>query len=137
MFKWAEILWDFTKFEIKKMLKFSAFYFDKQKSFLPKKRHEVYQVSRIVLFEINRWPLDVLTFLIHGFGKTTFERFFFLIKILQKTKTKSQKLSTRVYYKIQPYTWNYYETLHTYVLQLQWSCRNEKKKETIIKKKQR
>ena len=27
----------------------------------------MYQVSRIVLFEINRWPLDVLTFLIHGF----------------------------------------------------------------------
>ena len=28
----------------------------------------MYQVSRIVLFSTDRWPLDVLTFLIHGFG---------------------------------------------------------------------
>ena len=36
-----------------------------------------------------------------------------------KKQTKCQKLlsTTRVYYKIQPYTWNYYEKLHTYVLQ--------------------
>ena len=32
------------------------------------KKYEVYQVSRIVLFSSNRWPLDVLTFLIYGFG---------------------------------------------------------------------
>ena len=63
-------------------------------------------------------------------ARPTFERFFFLIKILQKKQRKCQKLpsTTRVYYKIQPYTWKYYETLHTYVLQLQWSCRKWKKR---------
>ena len=34
------------------------------------KKYELYQVSKIVLFEIDRWRLDVLTFLIHGFEKT-------------------------------------------------------------------
>ena len=37
------------------------------KNVLFQKKNEVYQVSRIVLFSTNRWPLDVLTFLIHGF----------------------------------------------------------------------
>jgi hypothetical protein len=32
------------------------------------KKYEVYQVSRIVLFSTDRWPLDVLTFLIQGLG---------------------------------------------------------------------
>ena len=52
---------------IKEMLKISAFYLDKQKSFIPKKKYEVYQVSRIVLISANRWQLDVLTFLIQGY----------------------------------------------------------------------
>ena len=47
---------------IKDMLKISDFYLDKQKSFIPK------NVPWIVLSSANRWPLDVLTFLIHGFG---------------------------------------------------------------------
>jgi hypothetical protein len=38
------------------------------KTFLFLKKCEVYKVSRIVLLEINRWPLYVLTFLILGFG---------------------------------------------------------------------
>ena len=47
------------------------------------KKYEVYQISRIVLFEINRWPLDVLTFLSHGFGTNnttvtiTYAQFYF------------------------------------------------------------
>ncbi len=49
------------------MLKNSTFYVDKQKSFIPKK-YEMYQVSMAVHSETNRWPLDVLTFLIHGFS---------------------------------------------------------------------
>ena len=46
------------------MLKISVFYLDK--------KYGVYQVFRfrIVLFSTNRWALDVLTFLIHGFEKT-------------------------------------------------------------------
>ena len=34
---WAEILWGFTKFFFKEMLKVSAFYFEKQKSSISKK----------------------------------------------------------------------------------------------------
>ena len=34
---WVEILWGFTKFFFKQMLKVSAFYLEKQKSFIPKK----------------------------------------------------------------------------------------------------
>ena len=45
------------------MLKFSDFYLDKQKSFIPKKN-----IPWIALFSANRWRLDVLTFLIKGFG---------------------------------------------------------------------
>jgi hypothetical protein len=39
MSEWAEILWGFTKSQINKMLKFSAFYLYKQKSFVPKKKY--------------------------------------------------------------------------------------------------
>ena len=35
--EWVEILWDFTKFYFKQMLKISAVYLEKQKSFIPKK----------------------------------------------------------------------------------------------------
>ena len=49
------------------MLKISAFYLDKQKSFIPKKKFEVYHVPWIALISAKRWRLDVLTFLIHGF----------------------------------------------------------------------
>ena len=34
---WVEILWGFTKFFFKLSLRFSAFYLEKQKSFIPKK----------------------------------------------------------------------------------------------------
>mgnify|MGYP001389114537 CR=1 FL=1 len=51
------------------MLKISAFYLDKQKSctmyILFLKEYEVYQVSRIVLLSADRWPPDVLTFLVN------------------------------------------------------------------------
>ena len=49
------------------MLTISDFYLDKQKSFIPKK-NEVYHVPWIALNSAQRWRLDVLTFLIHGFG---------------------------------------------------------------------
>ena len=35
--EWVEILWGFAKFIFKQMLKISAFYIEKQKSFVPKK----------------------------------------------------------------------------------------------------
>ena len=35
---WVEILWGFTKFNFKQMLKVSAFYLEKQKSFIPLSR---------------------------------------------------------------------------------------------------
>ena len=35
--EWVEILWGFTKFYFKGMLKVPAFYLEKQKSFIPKK----------------------------------------------------------------------------------------------------
>ena len=35
---WVEILWGFTKFFFKQILKVSAFYLEKQKSFIPKKK---------------------------------------------------------------------------------------------------
>ena len=35
--EWVEILWGFTKFSFKQMLKVSLFYLEKQKSFIPKK----------------------------------------------------------------------------------------------------
>ena len=35
--KWVEILWGFTSFNFKLNLKVSAFYLEKQKSFIPKK----------------------------------------------------------------------------------------------------
>ena len=54
--------------ESKGCWKFQLFQLDKQKSFIPEKRYEVYQVSSF--FQINRWPLYVLTLLIHSFGKT-------------------------------------------------------------------
>jgi hypothetical protein len=50
------------------MLKISAFYLDKQKSFFPKKN-----VPWIALISAKRWRLDVLTFLIHGFGQGLYE----------------------------------------------------------------
>ena len=37
LFDWVEILWGFMKFLFKQMLKVSAFYLEKQKSFIPKK----------------------------------------------------------------------------------------------------
>ena len=37
--EWVEILWGFTKFFFKQMLKFSAFYPEKQKSFIPEKKN--------------------------------------------------------------------------------------------------
>ena len=46
------------------MLKISDFYLDKQKSFILKKILGV----PIVLFSANRWPLNALTFLVHGFA---------------------------------------------------------------------
>ena len=52
--------------EIKEMLKISDFYLGKQKSFIPKKILSVpYTMNNY--FPANRWPLDVLTFLIHDF----------------------------------------------------------------------
>ena len=39
--EWAKILQVFMKFKIKQMLKISAFYLDKQKSFIPKKKWSV------------------------------------------------------------------------------------------------
>ena len=47
------------------MLKFSDLYLDEQKSFIPKK---ILSVLWITLSSANRWRLDVLTFLIKGFG---------------------------------------------------------------------
>ena len=35
--KWVEILWGFIKFNFKQMLKASAFYLEKQKSFISEK----------------------------------------------------------------------------------------------------
>ena len=42
---WVEIFWSFTKFFFEQMLKVSAFYLEKQKSFIPKK--------------IFFWPLSI------------------------------------------------------------------------------
>ena len=42
--------------EIKEMLKISAFYLDKQKSFIPKK----IEVPWIALISAKRWRIDVL-----------------------------------------------------------------------------
>ena len=36
--EWVEILWGFTKFFFKQILKFSAFFREKQKKFIPKKK---------------------------------------------------------------------------------------------------
>ena len=36
---WVEILWGFMKFNFKQMLEVSAFYLEKQKSFIPKKKN--------------------------------------------------------------------------------------------------
>ena len=47
------------------MLKISAFYLDKQKCFIPKKNIKCTMYHD---FSANRWRLDVLTFLIKGFG---------------------------------------------------------------------
>ena len=49
--EWAEILQGFTKSWIKQLLKISAFYPDKQKSFIPKK---IWSVPWIVLSSANR-----------------------------------------------------------------------------------
>jgi hypothetical protein len=50
------------------MLKISAFYHGKQKSFDPKKiRAKPSLHARIVLLVSNNWPYPVLTFLIHSF----------------------------------------------------------------------
>ena len=63
------------------MLKISAFYLDKQKSFIPKKKIEVYHVPWIALISAKRWRLDVLTFLIHGFGS---DSIFLVIKRIRQ-----------------------------------------------------
>ena len=52
---------NFTKSKTRQMLKFSAFYPEKQKSLNPPK-NEVYHFSRIVLSSTNRCPLDLITF---------------------------------------------------------------------------
>ena len=41
--EWVELLWDFTKYFFKQMLKISTFYLENQKSFFPKK---LYDLSR-------------------------------------------------------------------------------------------
>ena len=53
----------------KQILKVSDFYLDKQKKILK----EVYHVPWIVLFSADRWPLEVLTFLIHGFAPCNYQ----------------------------------------------------------------
>ena len=44
-----EILWSFTKFFFKQMLKVSTFYLEKQKSFIPKK-NELLSINKKALF---------------------------------------------------------------------------------------
>jgi hypothetical protein len=44
------------------MLNISAFYLDKQKSFIPKKKIEVYHVPQIALISAKRWQLKVRKF---------------------------------------------------------------------------
>ena len=51
----------------KRCLKFQLSILTNEKVLFLNKMYEVYHFSRIVLFSTNRWPLDVLTFLIHGF----------------------------------------------------------------------
>ena len=52
---WAElveILWGFTKFFFQKMLKVSAFYLEKQKSFIPKKICCQYQNKKALFTDL-------------------------------------------------------------------------------------
>ena len=57
---WVEILWGFTKFFFKQVLKVSVFYLEKQKSFIPKKKlsHFQYQ-NRKALFQFQ-WRFWVI-----------------------------------------------------------------------------
>ena len=55
--EWAEILWGFTKLEIKKMLNISAVYLEKQKSFIPKKNSK----PRVNRFQYQNNQLCLLT----------------------------------------------------------------------------
>ena len=50
----------------------------------------MYQVSKIILFSTNRWPYDVLTFLIHGFGNRFVEKNTFLALFAFKNKAKTK-----------------------------------------------
>ena len=45
--EWLETLWGFTKFICKQMLKVSAFYHEKQKSFIPKKKYFLSRTAKI------------------------------------------------------------------------------------------
>ena len=58
--EWVEILWGFTKFVFKPMLKVSALYLEKQKSFIPKKiffKPCQYQNKKAILK--NQCPLSL------------------------------------------------------------------------------
>ena len=75
-----EILWEikvvrrsthfvrFMKSVIKRRLKISAFYHDKQKSLIPKKIWTLPFLQARIVFLTNRWPYDNLSFLIHSFA---------------------------------------------------------------------
>ena len=45
--KWIEIMWGFTNFNFKQILKVSAFYLEKQKSFIPKKKYDLSRTAKI------------------------------------------------------------------------------------------
>ena len=62
------------------MLKISDLYLDKQKYFIHKKILSVPCTMYHALFSANRWCLDVLTFLIKGFGTKEMDKSTFLSK---------------------------------------------------------
>ena len=60
--EWVEILWGFLKFLFKPMLKVSVFYLEKQKSFIPKKPHNLGRSLYIGQESSNRWRFAVPIF---------------------------------------------------------------------------
>ena len=68
--KWVEILWGFTNFNFKLNLKVSAFYLEKQKSFIPKKKYFLSRTAKVDLkdgfsrpnFQWRFWSLHAVNF---------------------------------------------------------------------------
>ena len=101
----SEILWGFTKFFFKQMLKISAFYLEKQNSFIPKK----YNLGRSLYIgqeSSNRWCFAVPNFS-EGFG---FQDLVVVLKLLTLAIQKGSKSVPAFFHCFQASWWRLHQS---------------------------